>query len=486
VKALGSTILGALGLAAALGLLPAHANAQAMLFADADEEVFYADERMIQANALLGDRTQYPRAIALYRQVLDEFPSNLMARLWLARVHSWQGDHDLALAEYDRLLAMDPPFENLDLERAEVLSWAGRYEEAIAAFDRILAERPDEQRAAVGKARAYSWSGRRGKAAKSYELALGLGEDSTIRQELGELKSGLGAGGDAQGQHYFDSDGFSRTSVRSAAAVDLTFDTRFIGSMAFSRVGRDDALRASLGVPTASDGLSGLVGVERSLTDAVVVSAQAGYAWWASAPGQWLARGRIETTLPTDTSLTLQVDHGSFLDWSDSYETVLVGLDGTNLRTSVWQGITEQWSAFGYAESTFVSDGNTRLAIGGSTDYKPFREVELLLGLGFDYLTYTGRSVLYYDPTVDVGTALLGRIEQPLTDWLRVFAEANVGVGYAEEIGLEGFGVTYGFSGGLGLKRGGVELAVHGGRSQSQRATVYTSYAFGAALNVAF
>ena len=71
------------------------------------EETLYTDQRMIEADALLADREQYPRAIALYRQVLEEFPSNSMARLWLARVLSWKGDTEQSIAEYDLLLRIE-------------------------------------------------------------------------------------------------------------------------------------------------------------------------------------------------------------------------------------------------------------------------------------------------------------------------------------------------------------------------------------------
>jgi len=469
--------------ALAVALAPVTAVAAA-----AGEEVFEADERMIEANALLGDRSQYPRAIALYRAVLREHPDNGTARLWLARVLSWQGEHGQALAEYDRLLAADPPpAEDLEIERAEVLSWAGRYDEALAAFDRILAEDPDEQRAVLGKARVYRWSGRRSEAAQSYRQALVLRDDDTVRDELGELRKSLGAGGDAQGQYAYDSDGFYRATVGSTASVDLGFATRFVGQMSFDRVGRDGApLVVAAGAPTASNGLSALLGLEQSLGASVVATAQLGYSWWEQAPGQLLARGRLEASLPTGTALGLQLDHGAFLDWSGSYEAVLAGIDGTNLRGTVWHGLAERWGAFGYVETTFVGDGNQRIAAGASTDYQPFRSVDLMLGLGLDYLTYTGRSLLYYDPSIDVGGSAIARIEQPLGEQVAVFAEATCGLGFAEQAGRDGFGLTYGVSGGLRVERGGLSLSVHGGRSQSQRASVYTSYAFGASLDLRF
>lgn len=451
------------------------------------EEDLYTDERMIEANSLLSDREQYPRAIALYRQVLEEFPSNSMARLWLARVLAWQGDYEQSIAEYDLLLQPEPPPDGLDIERAEVLSWAGRYDDAQAAFDRILIERPDDRRAFVGKARTYNWSGRRAEAARSYERALLLSDDVDTRQELGELRSGLGVGGDARGLHYFDSDGYSRTTVLSTFGADLDFSTRMIGEVAFGRVGRNQPdPQLPVTTPLYTNGVSALGGLERHLTADFLVSAQAGYAWWENAPGQWLARGIAELALPTNTSLGLQLDHGGFVRWSDSYAALATGLSATNLRGTVWQGLNERWGVFGYAETAFVSDANRRIAVGASTDYQPFERLNLVVGLGADYLTYTERSDFYYDPTIDVGATTLARLDQPLTGWLALFAEAGVGAGYAEEGGISGYGITYNVGGGMKIERGGLDLTLHGGRSQSQRASVYTAYDFGASLDVVF
>jgi len=455
--------------------------------ARAEENGFYSDARMTEANALLADREQYPRAIALYRQVLEEFPSNAMARLWLARVLAWQGDNAQSIVEYDLLLTLDPPMDGVDVERAEVLSWAGRYDEAQAAFDRILAERPDDRRAIVGKARAYGWSGRRAEAARSYEQALRLGDDVDTRRELLELRKGLGAGGDARGGYYSDSDGFSRSTVLSTMGADLDFATRMIGEAAFSRAGRsqpDPALPAA--TPSYTNGVSALGGVERRFTPEIVASAQFGYAWWETAPGQWLARAKTEISFPTDTAVGFVVEHAGFMLWSDSYAALASGLSGTNLRGTVWQGLRERWGVFAYAETAFVSDGNQRVAVGASTDYQPFASVDFLVGLGLDYLTYTGRSNLYYDPTLDVGATTFGRVERALTDWFALFAEAGVGAGYAEQGGIAGYGVTYNVMGGARVKRGGLELSVHGGRSQSQRASIYTAHDVGASLTLVF
>lgn len=468
-------------LALALALLVVAVRARA------EEDGFYTDERMVEANGLLADREQYPRAIALYREVLEEFPSNAMARLWLARVLAWQGDNAQSLVEYDQLLALDPPMDGLDVERAEVLSWAGRYDEAQAAFDQILAERPDDRRAIVGKARAYGWSGRRAEAARSYERALRLGDDVDTRRELGELRKGLGAGGDARGGYYSDSDGYSRTTVLSTMGADLDFATRMIGEVAFGRAGRsqpDPALPAV--TPPSSNGISALGGIERRFTPEIVASAQFGYAWWETAPGQWLARAKTEISFPTDTAVGFVVERAGYMLWSDSYAALASGLSGTNLRGTVWQGLHERWGAFGYAETTFVSDGNQRVALGASTDYQPFASVDFLLGLGFDYLTYTGRSNLYYDPDVDVGATAFTRLERSLTDWFALFAEAGVGAGFAEQGGLTGYGLTYNVLGGARVKRGGLELSVHGGRSQSQRSNIYTAHDFGASLTLVF
>jgi hypothetical protein len=239
-------------------------------------------------------------------------------------------------------------------------------------------------------------------------------------------------------------------------------------------------------VPRTTDGLSGLAGLERQLSPEVVVSALGGYAWWQSAPGRALARVTLDAALPTGSAIGFRLDYGPFLTWSSSYEGLVAGLDATNLRSTIWQSLGERFGVFGYAETTFVGDGNTRFAVGGSGECLLAERYELAVGVAADFVAYSGRSPLYYDPSSDVSAGVFGRGAWPLLEGAELFGELSVGAGHAADSGVEGFGLNYGVLGGLRVERGGLFLEVSGGRNQSQRASVYTSYHAGGTLGLEF
>ncbi len=191
-----------------------------------DDEVLPSDPRMIEANALLEGKETWGRAIELYTSVLEEQPDHVMARTWLARVQAWNGDYDPSLANYDVLLAMDPPPAGMRVERAEVLSWAGRYGEAEAAFQAILLEDPHHFEALRGLARVYNWSGRGLLAEETYTRALEAQDDLEVRKERKELRAQLSWDVDARMRSFTDSDDFYLNALTLEAAGDLSFVTR--------------------------------------------------------------------------------------------------------------------------------------------------------------------------------------------------------------------------------------------------------------------
>ena len=154
---------------------------------DARTEPLAEDPRLAEARALLADSSSYDEAVALYRAILDDTPGGELeddARLWLARILSWQGEHDASLAHYAELTNRPRPAYDAEIEQAEVLSWAGRYDEAEAAFRALLEREPDDARATRGLARVYLWSERPELADAAFERALELQEDEEARSEL--------------------------------------------------------------------------------------------------------------------------------------------------------------------------------------------------------------------------------------------------------------------------------------------------------------
>ncbi len=446
------------------------------------DEPLPTDPRVIEANALLEDKDQYPRVIALYSEALEDEPNQPSTRLWLARVLSWHGDHEDSLSQYQVLLAGRPVPTTARIERAEVLSWAGEYDEALEAFEQIAERDPHNARAARGIARVYNWSQRRSEAVKAYRHALLLGDDAETQRELDRLLSGIGSGGDSRSRYVSDSDGFRLRNVTATGSVDLSVDTRVLLSGSYTRVSHSHA-GPGLG---KAEGASGFIGLEQRLRRDLEARVEVGYRWWNEASGHVLGRGVLQYSLPSNTVLGLEVEHGDFLSHSDSLRVVLEGLDQTSLLARAWQGFPRGWSVFAQVGSSFVSDSNRRIALNAGGEFQPLPDHEIAVGLSFNYLTYTKRSSLYYDPTTDLGAGLSARAGHALFDWLDVSVEGVVGIGYAAEANTSGFGLTYAISGGPEIQYEGVSLKLHAARSQSQRASVYTSHSFGFSLGMKF
>lgn len=118
------------------------------------------------------DAGDYPRALALYDEILAANPGDINALLRSGKLLSWDRRYEEALARYDRALTREPKNSAVLLERAKVLLWSRRYDEAILGFDRVLKTSPRESWALCGTAQAYAWSGRGREARPFYERAL--------------------------------------------------------------------------------------------------------------------------------------------------------------------------------------------------------------------------------------------------------------------------------------------------------------------------
>src|SRR4029453_14638812 len=78
-----------------------------------------------EAIRLVGDPATRAHGIAMLEVLLHATPASREARRALARARAWDGQHDAALAEYDRLLPGAAGDEAIDLrlERTQVLLW---------------------------------------------------------------------------------------------------------------------------------------------------------------------------------------------------------------------------------------------------------------------------------------------------------------------------------------------------------------------------
>ena len=104
----------------------------------------------------------------------------------LAVVQSLQGRHDLALASYDRGLALRPDLAEAHCDRGNVLTALKRFDEALAGYERALALRPDYAEALNNRGNALRELKRFDEALASCDRAL------TLRPNLAEALSNRG------------------------------------------------------------------------------------------------------------------------------------------------------------------------------------------------------------------------------------------------------------------------------------------------------
>jgi tetratricopeptide (TPR) repeat protein len=446
------------------------------------------DPRIAEADALLGDAEGFGRAAALYAEVLAVDPEAAEVRLKRARVLAWDQRYGESLAEYDLLRAAPGPSPGgaeLELERAEVLSWAGRSEEAEAAFAAILAADPGHARAARGLARTLAWSGRASAADRAYARALELEDDPEARGEWARLRAGHPPSLDQGFDYYEDSDGFRRLRASSLGGVYVDLDTRATLEVGVTRLDASPRLLAP-GTPDDDRAVDALAGVGRRFGEGLEGRLAVGGRSWERAEARFLGRARVDWTLPVGGSLGLWVDHGDFLDRSDSLAAVEAGIGDTTTGLSLWRDLGRRVEYWGRFESSFLSDANERLALESSLSWRPFEARELRLTLAGSALGYTRSSDLYYDPESDLsaGIAVSHRLELPLDAELEL--RAGGGYGRSEQDGASSAGFAYELGGALSWVTGPLRLRFYGGRAQSRRESSYVSHRGGASVGLDF
>ncbi|OGW48082.1 MAG: hypothetical protein A2Y66_00360 [Nitrospirae bacterium RBG_13_41_22] len=93
-------------------------------------------------------------AITELELILKENPSNLEARINLARVLSWSGRLDEAIDEADKVIEVSPENKDALLVKSNSLQWKGKYKKAIPLYERVL-EKGEGFDARLGLAYSY-------------------------------------------------------------------------------------------------------------------------------------------------------------------------------------------------------------------------------------------------------------------------------------------------------------------------------------------
>jgi tetratricopeptide (TPR) repeat protein len=440
------------------------------------------DPRVIEANSLLSDENARDRAIELYGQVLAEDPDEEMARMWLARVLSWDGRYDEALAHYDRFLIQAEPPPWAEVERAEVLSWAGRYDEAERGFQTLLARDPEDARAALGLARVYKWSGRHAEAVKLYEQSLAFEGNTEARRELAEVRSQLGGHSEGDTQVFRDSDDFELTEVSVSGAMDVNLRTRVIGQSGYVRVNSDDESFSE----DRAQGFDARAGVEHRPAPGLVTRVQAGGRRWDHANDSFLANGELEYTWNDRLATGASLDYGDFLAESHSIGALVEDVDHTTGRAWAWSQLLPRVAGYAYFQGGYLSDSNGRVAGGASIDFRPFDDWDVGLSLALGVLSYTGRSDFYYDPTLSTDGSLSLKGELRVHEHLALHYEAGTGYGFADQDGNSGHGFTWRVAGGPKISAGDFWLSATAHRAASRRSTLYETWGVGVNVGLGF
>jgi len=440
------------------------------------------DPRLEQANALLERESDWPQAVAIYRQLVAEDPAAVEPRHQLARVLSWRGDYPESLALFDALLAAPSPPPEAAVERAEVLSWTGRNDEARAAFEAILAAHPGDARAERGLARVYRWSGRRTQARIWYQRALADEEDAEARGELVALQGELQRSALGSVRYFHDSDRFTLWRSQAEVAVDLDFDTRlrFTSGGLWASQDPDKLPRPNLA--SEDHGFDATVAVERQLAELWKGTLMLGGRYWEHGSSRPLARAALEYTPDERTSLSLELRHTDLLERSNSLASALRGYGDTAVRASLWHQLADRWEAYVAAEGASITDGNVLGQAEASVGYRPWAARDVTIGLSSEVQHYERYSDFYYAPDLDAAAmvTLAGRL--PIRGPLALTFDLGGGGGASEELGRTGFGPSYRLKAGLAWSRNGWTAALDGERGQSQRATLYTNT--GVALSI--
>ncbi|HWF97749.1 MAG TPA: tetratricopeptide repeat protein [Steroidobacteraceae bacterium] len=114
-------------------------------------------------------RGQYARAEELYDEAYESDPANTRALLGRARMRSWLGHFDAAIADYRQGLQREP-------RNAEALSglgwtyaWSHRFDDAVAVFQRLAREQPYDLDPKKGLAYVALWRGHPSDARRQFE-----------------------------------------------------------------------------------------------------------------------------------------------------------------------------------------------------------------------------------------------------------------------------------------------------------------------------
>lgn len=141
---------------------------------------------VMQMLAMLYVQNRKPAEAAKYfRQIVQANPTHAPSHANLAIALSESGEHEPALKEFQRAIALDRQMETgLQVPMAEALQGMQRYEDAIESYRRVLDVDKKHHPAFCGMARAYEALEDYPRALECYEHAVGIVPDNALYHYL--------------------------------------------------------------------------------------------------------------------------------------------------------------------------------------------------------------------------------------------------------------------------------------------------------------
>lgn len=146
---------------------------------DSEDAVTFYDRGLALSSA--GD---YESAVEDFGRAIELNPE--YAEAYASRGYSLglYGDIDRALADFDTALALNPDNQHTNIQRAFVLAVAGYHEDAVALLTSMIRDTPSFADAFFSRGGSYAEMGRFEDAVADAQVALDLGLDPVLEQEL--------------------------------------------------------------------------------------------------------------------------------------------------------------------------------------------------------------------------------------------------------------------------------------------------------------
>lgn len=115
-----------------------------------------AEDLYEKARGAAFQENNFPRARRYAREALEQNPGYHEIRLFIARIHGWEGNYTEARSEIDYILEREPGYREAWLTLAQIETWSGSATAALQVLDRGLIHHPEDEELLYQKATVLS------------------------------------------------------------------------------------------------------------------------------------------------------------------------------------------------------------------------------------------------------------------------------------------------------------------------------------------